>query len=87
MSLRGTPDPATGMMVDLGLLERSIAEVRKTLDHRLLNNVDELGLPTLENLARFIWERFQHAGSDRPRHRAPRKLRQDMHLFRAASVG
>ena len=63
VSLRGTPDPATGMLLDLGLLERSMAEVRKTLDHKLLNKVEALGLPTLENLSRFIFERLQHAGS------------------------
>jgi 6-pyruvoyltetrahydropterin/6-carboxytetrahydropterin synthase len=62
VTLRGTPDPETGMVLDLGLLERSIAEVQKLLDHKLLNNVAELGAPTLENLSRFIWERVQHAG-------------------------
>ena len=62
VSVRGTPDPATGMVVDLGQLEASMAEVRKSLDHKLLNNVEALGAPTLENLSRFIWERVQHAG-------------------------
>ena len=60
--IRGTPDPATGMVMDLGLLDRSMAEVQKTLDHRLLNKVEALGQPTLENLSRFIWERVAHAG-------------------------
>ena len=62
VSLRGTPDPVTGMVVDLGLFERSMAEVQKTLDHKLLNKVEALGPPTLENLSRFIFERVQHAG-------------------------
>jgi 6-pyruvoyltetrahydropterin/6-carboxytetrahydropterin synthase len=62
VSVRGTPDPATGMVLDLGLLERSIGEVRKKFDHRLLNDVEGLGPPTLENLARFIWDDVQHAG-------------------------
>jgi 6-pyruvoyltetrahydropterin/6-carboxytetrahydropterin synthase len=62
VSLRGTPDPATGMLLDLGLLERSMAEVQKTLDHKLLNKVEALGPPTLENLSRFIFERLQHTG-------------------------
>ena len=63
VSVRGTPDPTTGMVLDLGLLEHSMAEVRKTLDHKLLNKVESLGPPTLENLSRFIWERVQHAGT------------------------
>src|SRR4051794_8808848 len=62
VTLRGTPDPATGMVLDLGLLERSLAEVQKLLDHKMLNNVERLGAPTLENLSRFIWERLQPVG-------------------------
>ena len=50
------------MVLDLGLLERSMEEVRKTLDHKLLNKVEALGTPTLENISRYIWERVQHAG-------------------------
>ena len=62
VTIRGTPDPETGMVTDLGLLERSMADVQKTLDHKLLNKVEALGPPTLENLSRFIWERVAHAG-------------------------
>ena len=62
VSIRGTPDPATGMVVDLGVLEQRIAEVQKLLDHKLLNKIEALGQPTLENLTRFIWDRVQHAG-------------------------
>jgi 6-pyruvoyltetrahydropterin/6-carboxytetrahydropterin synthase len=39
-----------------------MAEVQKALDHKMLNKVEALGAPTLENLSRFIWERVQHAG-------------------------
>ena len=62
VSIRGTPDPATGMVTDLGVLEQRMAEVQKMLDHKLLNKVEALGAPTLENLTRFIWDRVQHAG-------------------------
>jgi len=62
VTIRGRPDPATGMLLDLGLLERSLADVQKTLDHKLLNRIEALGPPTLENLSRFIFERVQHAG-------------------------
>jgi 6-pyruvoyltetrahydropterin/6-carboxytetrahydropterin synthase len=62
VTVRGIPDPATGMVLDLGLLERSMENVRKTLDHKFLNNVTALGRPTLENLSRFIWERLAHTG-------------------------
>jgi 6-pyruvoyltetrahydropterin/6-carboxytetrahydropterin synthase len=62
VTIRGLPDPATGMVLDLGVLERLIGDVEAKLDHKLLNNVKGLGLPTLENLTRFIWDHVQHAG-------------------------
>ena len=86
VTIRGAPDPETGMVMDLGLLERSMAEVRKTLDHRLLNKVEALGQPTLENLSRFIWERVEHAGQARARQRASRQLQRELHLLRPAGV-
>jgi 6-pyruvoyltetrahydropterin/6-carboxytetrahydropterin synthase len=36
--------------------------VQKTLDHKFLNKIEALGLPTLENLSRYIWDRVQTAG-------------------------
>ncbi|MES2750089.1 MAG: 6-carboxytetrahydropterin synthase [Pseudomonadota bacterium] len=62
VTIRGTPDPATGMVMDLGVLEASMNDVQKMLDHKLLNKIGQLGQPTLENLARFIWDRVQNAG-------------------------
>jgi 6-pyruvoyltetrahydropterin/6-carboxytetrahydropterin synthase len=62
ITIRGTPDPATGMVMDLGLLEQKIAAVRKALDHKYLNKIEALGVPTLENLSRYIWECVQGAG-------------------------
>ncbi len=55
VALRGEPDPASGMLVDLGLLERSLTAARDALDHRLLDEVPELGPATMENLAAWIW--------------------------------
>jgi 6-pyruvoyltetrahydropterin/6-carboxytetrahydropterin synthase len=63
VTIRGMADPKTGMVTDLGLLERALADVQKTLDHKFLNKIEALGLPTLENLTRFIWERVAHAGT------------------------
>ncbi|MEA2904346.1 MAG: 6-pyruvoyltetrahydropterin/6-carboxytetrahydropterin synthase [Alphaproteobacteria bacterium] len=62
VAIRGTPDPATGMIVDTGLLEAQLAGIRSQLDHKFLNQINSLGPPTLEMLARFIWERVQGAG-------------------------
>jgi len=47
------------MIVDLGFLERRLADIRAALDHKLLNKINALGPPTLEHLARFIFDRLQ----------------------------
>jgi 6-pyruvoyltetrahydropterin/6-carboxytetrahydropterin synthase len=62
VTLEGSPDPQTGMVVDFGTFEAEIAKVRDRLDHKLLNRVDGLGVPTLENLARFIHDHVRSVG-------------------------
>ena len=57
VTLRGAPDPATGMIMDLTLLEQALATARDGLDHRFLDDVEGLGPATMENLARWIWTR------------------------------
>ena len=47
-----------GWVVDMGDLERRIEVARDALDHRLLNDVEGLGIPTMENIARFTWEKL-----------------------------
>ena len=54
VTLRGQPDAATGMLVDLGDFGRALAEVHELLDHHLLNEVEGLDKPTLEGLCAFI---------------------------------
>jgi 6-pyruvoyltetrahydropterin/6-carboxytetrahydropterin synthase len=56
VTIRGVPDTQTGMIVDLGRLEQRLEQVRRRLDHRLLDKINALGAPTLEHLARFIWD-------------------------------
>ncbi len=55
VTLRGEPDAKTGFLRDLGEVKTALEAIRETLDHRLLNEVDGLGNPTLENLARYIY--------------------------------
>ncbi len=61
----GTVDRDTGMLVDLGLLDRVLdAEVRQRFDHHNINlDVPEFAdgglIPTGEELARFICEHVQ----------------------------
>jgi 6-pyruvoyltetrahydropterin/6-carboxytetrahydropterin synthase len=53
--VRGIPDPATGMIMDLGALEVAMASARGGLDHRFLDEVADLGPATMENLALWVW--------------------------------
>jgi 6-pyruvoyltetrahydropterin/6-carboxytetrahydropterin synthase len=53
--VRGRPDPATGMVMDLGLLSQAMETARDGLDHRFLDEVAGLGPATMENLAVWIW--------------------------------
>ncbi|HEX4157839.1 MAG TPA: 6-carboxytetrahydropterin synthase [Rhizomicrobium sp.] len=57
VTLRGEPETASGLLRDLGEVKTALAAIGESLDHRLLNEVDGLGPPTLENLARFIFQR------------------------------
>jgi 6-pyruvoyltetrahydropterin/6-carboxytetrahydropterin synthase len=57
VTLKGEPDAKTGFLRDFGEVNSALQELRELLDHRLLNEVEGLANPTLENLARFIYAR------------------------------
>jgi len=65
VTVRGEIDGVTGMLVDLGVLDRVLAvEVHERFDQRNINlDVPEFAdgrlVPTGENLARFIFEHVQ----------------------------
>lgn len=61
ITLAGTPDPANGMLADLGFVRSEIARVRDLLDHRFLDEIANLGPATLENLCRFIFIELANA--------------------------
>lgn len=54
ITLRGEPESATGMVMDLGFVRRELATLRERLDHRFLDEVEGIGPATLENLCAFI---------------------------------
>ena len=55
--LRGAPGEDTGWICDLAEVEAVLEPIRKTLDHAYLNDVPDMGMPTLENITRYIWQR------------------------------
>lgn len=57
VTLRGDPDPSTGILREFGEISELLATLTNDLDHRLLNDIPEIGPPTLESLARYIFRR------------------------------
>ncbi len=55
IAVGGTPDPKSGFIVDFARLEAAGEGIRDRLDHRYLNEIAGLENPSLENLARFVW--------------------------------
>src|SRR5438045_7365000 len=62
VSLRGDPDPVTGMVLDLKELKEILTrEIVEPYDHRFLNYEVppfDREVPTTENIARDIWRRL-----------------------------
>ena len=54
VALAGEPDAATGCVVDFEILTAALNTVRDKLDHHFLNDLPGLGIPSLENIARWI---------------------------------
>ena len=59
VTLRGEPDPTTGMIIDTSVLEMKLEQARDALDHRFLNEINDLGPGTMENLCAYIWRTLQ----------------------------
>lgn len=53
VEIAGDPDPTTGWIVDFGDVDEMLKVLRDKIDHRLLNEVEGLERPTLENIAKW----------------------------------
>lgn len=60
VALRGPSDPVFGWSHNMYEVEPILEEVRSELDHRYLNDIDGLEVPTLENVARWVWRRVEN---------------------------
>jgi 6-pyruvoyltetrahydropterin/6-carboxytetrahydropterin synthase len=52
----------TGMVIDIGLIRLEVAKIRELLDHHYLDEVPDLGNPTLENLCIYIEKAMRNNG-------------------------
>ncbi|WP_428408758.1 6-carboxytetrahydropterin synthase QueD [Hyphococcus sp.] len=51
--IEGEPQAETGWVVDFGDVGEALQELHDALDHRLLNEVEGLERPTLENICKW----------------------------------
>src|SRR3712207_156377 len=58
VTLKGPRHPVFGWSHNLHEVEPVIEQIRGELDHRYLNEIEGLSVPTLENVARWIWDRL-----------------------------
>jgi len=59
VEIEGEPQVDTGWVVDFGDVADALSELREALDHRLLNEVEGLERPTLENICRWAADRLK----------------------------
>lgn len=57
VTLRGEPDSLTGMLREFGSIKETLGAIAEDLDHRMLNDIPDLGQPTLENITRWIFRK------------------------------
>lgn len=53
VEIEGEPDAESGWVVDFGDVADALERLREALDHRLLNEIEGLERPTLENIC--VW--------------------------------
>lgn len=58
-AIEGEPDSEHGWVADLADVAAALEALKAELDHRLLNEVEGLGKPTLENICRFAARRLR----------------------------
>lgn len=61
VTLEGLPDKTTGQIIDLADFGTILDQVRQQLDHQMLNDVDGLSVPTLENICLWLWDNLENA--------------------------
>ncbi|MEZ5894499.1 MAG: 6-carboxytetrahydropterin synthase QueD [Parvularculaceae bacterium] len=59
VAIEGEPDAETGWVVDFGDVAEALQELHDALDHRLLNEIEGLERPTLENICKWAAARLK----------------------------
>ena len=56
--LEGEVDPSRGWILDFNVLCDAVNPIMDQLDHSVLNDVEDIGNPTSENLAVWFWDKL-----------------------------
>ncbi|MFQ5498776.1 MAG: 6-carboxytetrahydropterin synthase QueD [Candidatus Zixiibacteriota bacterium] len=59
VEVSGVVDTATGFLIDYGELKKLIGPIIDRLDHKHLNDIEDLQITTTEHLAKWLWDRIQ----------------------------
>ncbi|MEM9345995.1 MAG: 6-carboxytetrahydropterin synthase QueD [Planctomycetota bacterium] len=57
--VEGEVDPKLGYLIDFGEIKAAIKPIEEALDHHLLNEIEGLENPTVELIAKWIWDRLK----------------------------
>ncbi len=57
--IEGEIDPELGWVMDFSAIDEHVLPLTRTLDHRVLNELDDLANPTSELLAVWLWDRIR----------------------------
>ena len=60
VTIDGEPDETSGVVMHLDDVETAVADAREALDHRMLNEVEGLAVPTLERISIWLWDRLHN---------------------------
>jgi 6-pyruvoyltetrahydropterin/6-carboxytetrahydropterin synthase len=58
VSVTGRVDPATGILYDHARITEAMKPLLARLDHAFLNDIPGLETPTIELLAKWLWDRL-----------------------------
>lgn len=57
--LEGKVSPTTGLLRHFEEIEAKVKPLREKIDHHMLNEIEGLENPTLENIAAWLWEHLK----------------------------
>ena len=57
--IEGPVDQLSGFVMDHGKLDAIVNKVAGELEHRYLNEIEGMGLPTSENICRWMWQKLK----------------------------